>query len=69
LKTLLEEEEEEEGGRPIAIPIADAAFYGHLEVVNYLRWLGISWDERTCANAAMNGHLELLKWIREHECP
>jgi len=67
LKTLLEEEEE--GGRPIAIPIADAALCGHLEVVNYLRWLGISWDERTCANAAMNGHLELLKWAREHECP
>ena len=37
--------------------IADAALHGHLEVVKYLRKLGISWDEDTCSNAAKNGHL------------
>ena len=40
---------------------ADAVLHGHLEVVKYLRKLGISWDERICANAAEGVHLELLK--------
>jgi hypothetical protein len=37
--------------------IADVALHGHLEVVKYLRKLGISWDEDACSNAAKNGHL------------
>ena len=49
--------------------IADAALYGHLEVVKYLRMLGISWDERTCESAANSGHLKLLKWCRANHCP
>ena len=49
--------------------IADAALHGHLEVVKYLRKLGISWDESTCSHAAKNGHLELLKWCRANQCP
>jgi hypothetical protein len=49
--------------------VADAALHGHLEVVKYLRKLGISWDESTCSNAAKNGHLELLKWCRANQCP
>jgi len=49
--------------------IADVALNGHLEVVKYLRNLGISWDEDTCSNAAENGHLELLKWCRVNQCP
>ena len=32
-------------------------------------YLGISWDEETCSNAALNGRLELLKWARAHQCP
>ncbi len=49
--------------------IANLARNGHLEVVKYLRKLGISWDESTCSNAAKNGHLELLKWCRANQCP
>ena len=49
--------------------IAMAAWHGHLEVVQYLRMLDISWDELTCAHAAFNGHLELLIWARAKKCP
>ena len=49
--------------------IAHAAENGHLEVVQYLRQLGVEWDFLTCANAAENGHLELLKWARANQCP
>jgi len=49
--------------------IAVAALNGHLEVVKYLRKLGISWNEDTCSNAAKNGHLELLKGCRANQCP
>ena len=48
--------------------IAYAARNGHLNVVQYMRKLGIGWDERTCRFAAMNGHLELLKWCRANQC-
>jgi hypothetical protein len=41
--------------------IADAALNGHLEVVKYLRKLGIEWDQKSCSNAAVNVHLKLLK--------
>jgi len=49
--------------------IAYAASNGHLNVVKYMRKLGIAWDERTCRFAAMNGHIELLKWARANQCP
>ena len=49
--------------------IAVAALNGHLEVVQYLRTLGISWNGHTCHNAAKNGHIELLKWVRANGCP
>ena len=48
---------------------AKAALFGHLEVVKYLRTLGIPWDKNTCRYAARNGHFELLKWVRANECP
>ena len=48
--------------------ITDAALNGHLEVVKYLRKLGILWNEMTCSNAAKNGHLEFLKWARANQC-
>jgi len=43
---------------------ADAALYGHLKEVKYLRKLSVLWDNQICANAAEGGHLELLKWAR-----
>jgi len=48
--------------------IADLARNRHLEVVKYLRQLGISWDERICTFAATYGHLELLIWARVNQC-
>ena len=48
---------------------AKAALFGHLEVVKYLRTLGIPWDKNTCRYAARNGHFELLKWVRANQCP
>ena len=49
--------------------VAGAALNERLEVVQYLRAIGISWNSDTCANAAQNGHLVLLKWARAHQCP
>jgi hypothetical protein len=49
--------------------ISCVAKNGHLEVVKYLREIGVSWDENTCAGAANGGHLELLKWARVNQCP
>ena len=49
--------------------IADVVLNWHLEVVQYLRQLDISWDSMTCTNAAKNGHLEFLKWVRANQCP
>ena len=48
--------------------VADAALNGRLEVVQYLRTLGISWNNNTCANAVRNGHLDLFKWARANQC-
>ena len=49
--------------------ISCVAKNGHLEVVKYLREIGVSWDENTCAGAANGCHLELLKWARVNQCP
>ena len=35
--------------------LSDVAYAGHLEVVKYLRELGLWWDEDTCASAAAGG--------------
>jgi hypothetical protein len=46
-----------------------AAQGGHLEVLQYLRAKGTTWDARTCAGAAEDGHLEVLQWLRANGCP
>jgi hypothetical protein len=51
------------------VDIANVARNWHLEVVKYLRQLGVSWVERAYESAADGGHLELLKWSRAYQCP
>ena len=48
---------------------ATLQMHGHLEVVKYLRKLGIPWDQWTCTNAAGGGHLKSLKCRRSNQCP
>ena len=47
----------------------DAARYGWLSALIWLRENGCPWYEYTCAMAARGGHLEVLQWAREHGCP
>src|SRR5579872_3150607 len=47
---------------------ANAAFYGYLDILMYLRENKCSWDPWVCAYAALNGHLEVLKWLRKNGC-
>jgi hypothetical protein len=47
---------------------SDAAFYGHFEILMFLRSAGLNWDPITCQSAAEGGHLKILKWAREHGC-
>jgi hypothetical protein len=42
---------------------------GNLTVLMYLRSIGCSWDEWTCAHAAENGHLDVLQWCIQNGCP
>ena len=38
-------------------------------MVQWLRGMGCSMDERTCREAAKGGHLEMLQWLRSEGCP
>jgi hypothetical protein len=73
----LDEEEDDDREEPyyrnhqIADPCANAAFGGHLAVVQ-CQWAhasGCLWDERTCGYGAEGGHLALLQWARANGCP
>ena len=46
-----------------------AILYGNLEMVQWLKENGCTWDIWTCAWAARGGHLEVLKWSRENGAP
>ena len=48
-----------------------AAANGHLDVLQWDRLNGFSWDYRkgACATAVQRGHLEVLQWARENSCP
>ncbi len=47
---------------------AFAAFYGHFEILKWLREKGFKWDKVTCIFAAMGGRLEILKWVMDNGC-
>lgn len=42
---------------------------GTLEILQWCRAEGCSWDEGTCAAAAGGGRLEVLQWCRADWCP
>lgn len=46
-----------------------AAFYGYLNVLQWLCENGYPWNWTTCAGAAYAGHLQVLRWVRENDCP
>jgi len=46
-----------------------AACGGNLELVQWLRAEGCSWNWLTCYWAIEKGHVEVLRWARENGCP
>ena len=42
---------------------------GHLEVLQWARAHGCSWDKSTCAAAALSKHFEILESARTMGCP
>jgi hypothetical protein len=42
---------------------------GHLNVVTFIRNLGMPWTDLTFANAAEDGNIDLLKWMKADGCP
>ena len=56
---------------PLDYSCEQAAYYGHLEVLKYLRSRNPTrpWNKWVCGYAAKNGHLKTLKWAQENGCP
>lgn len=48
---------------------SNAAKYGYLGILQWLRSENCYWDELTCSNAAKNGNLNMLQWARNKGCP
>jgi len=47
----------------------DAALYGNIENIKWLRSKGMEWDECIFYNAVENGNLVNMKWLLENGCP
>ena len=47
----------------------EAARFGHLEVLKYLRKNGWPWNTTACTFAVSDGHLEVLKYLHENKLP
>ena len=47
---------------------AIAAEYGHLDVLKWMTYHGVTMNKYTCHNAASNGHLQVLIWARANGC-
>jgi len=45
-----------------------AAYYGNLEVLNYLYMSGFKLNKKVIEYAAAQGHLHIIIWVREHGC-
>ena len=48
---------------------SEAAYGGHLEVLQWARANGCEWNALTCSYAAQGGHLGMLQWARASGCP
>ena len=46
-----------------------AAYFGQLEILQWLRTMGCEWDKQTSYNAAKSGNLKVLQWARAKGCP
>ena len=47
----------------------NAAAFGQLETLQWLRANGCPWDKDTCVYAAGVRKLEVLQWLRANDCP
>ncbi len=47
----------------------DAAGYGQLHILKFLRKEGCPWDYRTCFWAAKKGRADILQWAIDNGCP
>ena len=47
----------------------EAAVYGQLQPLQWLRENGCPWNGYTCEAAACNGNISILQWARENGCP
>ncbi len=45
---------------------SQAARYGHLDVLKWLRSIDCQWDQYTAANAAEHGCIDVLEWARKN---
>jgi hypothetical protein len=48
---------------------ANAAKYGNLACLEYLRSKNIPWDERVCKDAHENEHIDVLTYAVKNKCP
>ena len=46
-----------------------AAGGGHLQVLQWARANGCTWNKDVCSKAALGGHLQVLQWARANGCP
>jgi hypothetical protein len=46
-----------------------AAINGQLEILQWCRRIGCSWNELTFGRAVRSGSLDLLMWLRSENCP
>ena len=45
------------------------AYAGHVDLMLWLRFKGVSWKSTVCEYAAYSGSIETLKWLRASGCP
>ena len=48
---------------------AQAARFGYLRVLQWLRQNKCAWDEEVMSEAALGGHLDVLMWSHDNGCP
>jgi hypothetical protein len=49
--------------------LADAAYFGLYNCLQYAHSNGFAWNEMVCSAAAIGGHYICLKYLHEHSCP